>query len=79
LQALSVLNDPFVLKQSEHFASRIEKAGSLDRQLQEAYHLSLNRLPTAEELNKLRKFTQEYGIPNLCRLIFNTSEFMFLD
>jgi len=79
LQALSILNDPFVLKQCEHFAARLEKAGGLEQQIQEAYSLALNRMATTEELNRVRKFAQAYGMPNLCRLLFNTSEFVFVD
>ncbi len=79
LQALSVLNDPFVLKQCEHFAARLEKAGKLDKQIQEAYRLALNRLPTAKESETVRKFAMDHGMPNLCRLLFNLSEFVFVD
>ncbi len=79
LQALAMLNDPFVLKQSEHLAERVAKAGDLKKQIEEVYRLALNRSPTRAELKELKPFAQKYGMPNLCRLIFNTSEFMFVD
>jgi hypothetical protein len=79
LQALSILNDPFVLKQCEHLAERVKNKGALPQQVQEVYRLALNRLPTNEEVNKVGKFAQDYGMPNLCRLLFNTSEFVFVD
>jgi len=79
LQALSILNDPFVLKQCEHFAARLTNTGTLEAQVREAYRLALDRRPTGEELTKLCEFAKKHGMPNLCRLIFNTSEFMFLD
>ena len=79
LQALSILNDPFALKQSEHFAERVAKAGSVRKQIEQVYRLALNRRPTGAELKKLRPFAQKYGMSNLCRLIFNSSEFMFVD
>ena len=79
LQALAILNNPFVLKQCEHLAARVAKAGSLKKQVEQVYQLALNRQPTKEELKKLEGFAQKHGMPNLCRLIFNTSEFMFVD
>jgi hypothetical protein len=79
LQALALLNDPFVLKQAEHLAGRVAGAGNLKKQINGVYRLALNRLPTADERKKLEPFAQKFGMANLCRLIFNTSEFMFVD
>ena len=79
LQALAVLNDPFVLKQSEHFAERIAKTGPTAKQVESCYRLALNRLPTREETKKLMDFAEKFGTKNLCRAIFNTSEFQFVD
>ena len=79
LQALAVLNNPFVLKQCEHLAERVAKAGDLRKQIDQVYQLTLNRLPSASEMKKLEPFARKHGTPNLCRLIFNTSEFMFVD
>lgn len=79
LQALAVLNNPFVSRQSEHLAARVGSAGSLKKQIQQAYQLALNREPTPAELKKLLPFAQKNGMASLCRLLFNTSEFMFVD
>jgi len=79
LQALAILNDPFVLKQCEHFAALLEKAGSKEKQIEQAYRLALNRSPTPDESKKLSAFARKHGLANVCRLIFNTSEFMFVD
>src|SRR5206468_2915780 len=79
LQALAVLNDPFVLKQCEHFAARLATAGGLENQIQRAYRLALNRRPTAVEMQTLVPFARKFGMPDLCRVIFNMSEFMFVD
>src|SRR5262249_36192237 len=50
LQALALLNDPFMLKQAEHFANRLT-AGTQDpgAQIEGAYRLALARLPTVQE------------------------------
>ncbi len=79
LQALAMLNDPFVLKQCEHFATRLSKAGDLKEQIHLACQLALNRRPTSEETRRFTTFARKHGLVNLCRLIFNTSEFMFVD
>ncbi len=79
LQALAVLNNPFVLRQSELLAARVAAVGSLKKQIQQAYQLALNREPTPAEVKKLLPFAQKNGLASLCRLIFNTSEFMFVD
>ena len=79
LQALAILNNPFVLKQCEHLAARVAKAGELKKQIELVYQLALNRRPTAAEMNKLFPFAQKNGMASLCRVIFNSSEFMFAD
>jgi len=79
LQALTVLNNPFVLKQCEHLASRVAKAGDLASQITEIYRLTINREPSAAELEKLVSFAKNHGLPGVCRIIFNLSEFMFVD
>ena len=79
LQALAILNDPFILKQCEHLAARLAQSGTLEQQIEQAYQLALNRPPTTEESQKLAAFARKQGLPNLCRFIFNLSEFMFVD
>src|SRR6185503_6246588 len=50
LQALATLNNPFVLKQCEHFAERLQKLRpDLNGQIDAAYRIALSRPPTHEE------------------------------
>lgn len=79
LQALAILNNPFVLRQSEHLAGRVAPVGDLKQQIEQVYELALNRPPTNVELKKLVPFAEKNGMASLGRLIFNTSEFMFVD
>ena len=79
LQALAVLNNPFVLKQCEHLAARVAKAGDLKMQIEQVYQLALNRRPTPTEIKQLVPFAEKNGMASVCRVIFNTSEFMFTD
>jgi hypothetical protein len=80
LQALALLNDPFMVRQAEHLAERLAKV-TTDRtgQVQLAYRLALGRLPTAEEATALRTYAVRHGLPQMCRVLFNTNEFLFVD
>jgi len=80
LQALALLNDPFMLKQSEYFAERLRKlAESPEAQVDAAYLAALGRRPTAQERAALVGYTRKHGLANACRLLFNTNEFVFVD
>ena len=80
LQALATLNNPFVLRQCEHFAARLEReAPDLPSQIQRAYRLALSRLPSPDEQQRLVAHAQKHGLANACRVIFNSTEFVFVD
>jgi len=80
LQALAMLNNPFVLKQCEHFAARLQKlAPDVPGQIDAAYRLALSRPPTLEEKERLAAYASQHGLANACRVIFNSTEFMFVD
>jgi hypothetical protein len=79
LQALAMLNDRFVVRQSEHFATRVA-AASADpaHQVEAAYRLALGRPPTPEESAALTVYAVKYGLANACRVLLNSNEFMFV-
>jgi len=80
LQALSLLNNRFSLVMAERFANRIEsEASSRDEQVVRAMQLIAQRDPTPEEAEEFSRFTHQYGLKNLCRFLFNLSEFAFVD
>ena len=80
LQALALLNDPFMLKQAECFAERLQKISpDPERQIETAYRLALGRPPRTDEKNALMEYIQKHGLANACRLLFNTNEFVFID
>jgi hypothetical protein len=81
LQALSLLNNPFVVEQSSHFAERVIRAvGSnpLD-QARVAYQQISLADPSDHELQALAGFVREYGLDSLCRVLFNSNEFLYVD
>jgi hypothetical protein len=80
LQALATLNNPFVLKQSEHFAARVQhERPNLEEQVTRAFELALSRPPTKSEQARFVDYANTHGLVNAGRVLFNTSEFLFLD
>ena len=80
LQALSLLNNPFVLRHADQLAARVAKE-SADVAVQAAavYRLTLGRHPTAQESKMMIDYTRRFGMANACRMIFNSNEFVFVD
>ena len=80
LQALALLNNPFVLRQCEHFAGRLEKlAPDLSGRIKAAFELAYNRAPTGGEVAMLSEYAGRHGLANFCRLIVNSNEFLFVN
>ncbi|MFN3651327.1 MAG: DUF1549 domain-containing protein [Armatimonadota bacterium] len=80
LQALSLLNDPFMVRQSEYFAQRVGTlAPEVGAQVEQAYRLALGRSPGPEERKLLAVYARKHGLANACRVLFNMNEFVFVD
>jgi hypothetical protein len=80
LQALALLNDPFVLRQAAYFAQRVEKGSdTVEGQVEAAYRLALGRPPHADERAALAAYARKHGMANACRVLFNANEFVFID
>jgi mono/diheme cytochrome c family protein len=80
LQALSLLNNKFMLRMAEHFTERIESTSDdKAEQVEQALRLVTGRPPTKEQLEILLAYSEEFGTANLCRLLFNLNEFVFVD
>ncbi len=80
LQALSLLNNPFNLSMSRHFATRLESESSAsEARIDRAFYLLTGRAPTVDENAQLGAYADRHGLPALCRLLFNLSEFVFVD
>jgi len=66
--------------QSEHLAKRLEQEQSrLEDQVRRAFDLVFNRTPSPDELADLVAYTRQHGLVNLCRLLFNSNEFLFVN
>ena len=65
---------------AEHFAKRLqaEKTETAD-QVKRAVQLTLGRDPTRDEQDQFEAYADKHGLANLCRVMFNLSEFVYLD
>jgi hypothetical protein len=80
LQSLALLNHRFMVEMSRQFAARVATLEtSTPMQIDAAFQLALNRSATDEELEILEQIADRHGMANVCRLIFNLNEFMFVD
>jgi hypothetical protein len=80
LQALNLLNDPFVLDQADRFAGRVQAEVGSDpvRQVERAFRLALGRSPSEKERSAAVPLVQQHGLALLGRTLFNTNEFLFV-
>lgn len=81
MQALNLLNDPFVLDQAERFAARVKKDAGEDvgAQVQRAFRLAFGRDPTATEAESARGLVRKHGLAPFCRALLNANEFVFVN
>jgi uncharacterized protein DUF1553 len=81
LQALNLMNSPFVVEQSRFFAERIQREAGDDPQAQahRAFVLSFGRAPTDDERPTAVALIKEHGLAALCRALFNANEFIYVN
>ena len=81
LQALSLMNSSFVLRMADHFSERVERdaGGNLSRQIARVYQLAYGRGPTRDESALAEEFIGQHGLPAMCRVLFNSNEFVHVD
>jgi len=79
-QALALWNSAFVAHYADRFAARVESlADTTDKRVRLACELAIGRLPTPQESNDFTAYAAKHGLANLCRLILNSNEFMFVN
>ena len=79
-QALTLMNNPFVLNQAELFAARLEREapGDLDAQIDLAYLIALTRKPTDMEREVARGLATEQSLVDFTHVMMNLNEFLYL-
>lgn len=80
IQALNLFNSRITIEQAEAFASRIrnEVGDDITAQIHRVYELALSRKPAADETADAEPIVQTHGLQTLCRVLFNSNEFLFL-
>ena len=80
LQALAQLNNEFMVVMAGQLAERVAaEADSPVAQIDRAVRLALARHATDEERTLLVPIAREHGLANVCRILLNTNEFLFVD
>jgi len=79
-QALTLMNDEFVLRQAKLFAGRVNEAAPGDpaKQIDLAYRIALGREPSAEELRIGRDFLSKQHLVDLTHVLLNLNEFLYI-
>ena len=79
-QALTLMNNEFVLGQAALFADRLERAapGDVDQQVDLAYRIALTRSPTADEAEVARALVADQSLVDLTHVMLNLNEFLYL-
>ena len=80
IQALNLFNSRFTLEESNAFAARVasEVGSDSSSQVRRVFMLALNREPNASELADCTDVVQQAGLATLCRVVFNSNEFLFV-
>jgi hypothetical protein len=79
LQALALLHDRVMIRQSEHLAERLAMSPDLNEQIGSLYRILLLREPTAEDLAVMVPYAKTHGLANACRMLLNSNEFLYVD
>jgi mono/diheme cytochrome c family protein len=79
-QALTLMNNEFVLNQARLFAERLERAapGDVDRQIDLAYRIALTRPPAPDEAEIARGLVSSQSLVDLTHVMLNLNEFLYL-
>jgi hypothetical protein len=91
-QALTLMNDPFIIQEANRWAERIATEGpsGARERIELMYETAFSRPPSAEELSSAIDFLQEQSLQHgtgsddprvwadLCHVLFNVKEFIFV-
>ena len=82
IQALNLFNGAFVIDQAAAFATRVRSeagdASTAEKQVTRAYQLAFGRHPSEAEAESSRALVNAHGLAALCRVLYNSNEFLFL-
>lgn len=79
LQALSLMNNSFVLGMAEDLATRVQgKHRSSQDAVAQVYRLLYARTPEQGEVERAVRFVKQHGLVEFCRVLFNSNEFLYV-
>jgi hypothetical protein len=92
-QALTLMNDPFVVQQAGVWAERVlaESGSSVEQRIESLYQSAFARQPTEDEQRDAIDFLQEQSLrhgagsedlrvwTDLCHVLINVKEFIFIE
>jgi hypothetical protein len=80
VQSLSLLNSPFANRQAAFFAGRVrrEAGNGTAAQINLAFRLACARAPKPSEQQALQQLAMEHSLEQACRVLFNSSAFLYL-
>jgi len=80
LQSLALFNNEYLLKYCENFATRLDQqAKTPEAKIQTAFQLTYQRPASAGEVADFTTLAAQQGMPSVCRVLFNSNEFLFVD
>ena len=79
LQALAMLNNRFLVRQSQHIATDLKKRHpEPGEQIDALFLRAYGRPPAPAERDQIAAYAREHGLANACRIIINSSEFLYV-
>jgi hypothetical protein len=79
-QALVLWNNKFTLRHAEHLAGLASgNANQLKEQVAFVVRRVLLRMPTESEAGAWTAYAAKHGLANFCRVLLNSTEFLFID
>jgi hypothetical protein len=81
LQALNLLNGPFLIQQAGLLADRLKREAGEDvaAQVDRAFWLAFGRAPSADEAAQGKKLVKQHGLSLFCRALLNANEFIYIN
>ena len=83
LQALALMNNDFMLRQSKYLAERVASEAGAEKntqiQIQTAFRIALARLPSQHESDAASQLLKKWDLTELCRALLNSNEFVYID
>jgi hypothetical protein len=80
LQALAMRNNPFMVRQAQYFAERVQaEAHTPATRAERAYRLAYGTQPDAATIAALSAHAEKHGWPATCRVLLNANAFVFVD